>query len=80
MPAGVGSVYVNWATKNYTVGQGALTPNDPTTSASIVKYGTSPNALTSTASGDAFIYNQIYNTTGTSLDQLLYTTTERFRV
>ncbi|KAK9830772.1 hypothetical protein WJX74_006451 [Apatococcus lobatus] len=62
-PAGVNSVTVSWATQNYTVGKGYVAPLPTAGVVSLVQYGASPTALTSTASGITETYNQIYNTT-----------------
>jgi hypothetical protein len=61
-PAGENSMYVMWATGSATTGPGELTPNDCSTTSSVVKYGTSASALTSQAMGTCEVYNQIYNT------------------
>jgi len=63
-PAGPNAIYVMWATKTSKTGQGSLTPNDPASSSSIVKYGTSAAALNLNVSGTVEVYNQIYNTSG----------------
>ena len=50
-PAGVNSVTVSWATQNYTVGKGVVAPLPTAGVVTLVQYGASPMALTSTASG-----------------------------
>lgn len=63
-PAGPNAIFVMWATQVAKTGQGQLTPNDPSQSGTVVKYGTSASSLSSSVNGSAEVYNQIYNTSG----------------
>eukprot|EP00891_Asterochloris_glomerata_P009395 jgi/Astpho2/9395/Aster-01660 len=60
--AGPNAVFVMWATGAAKTGVGALTPNNFASVPSVVRYGTSATALSQTASGNAEVYSQIYNT------------------
>ncbi|CAL5230081.1 g13538 [Coccomyxa viridis] len=58
--SGTNSYWVMWATGTGKFGRGYLTPNNPFSVPSIVKYGYSADNLNFTQTGAAEIYDQIY--------------------
>ena len=53
--AGPDALSVMWATGKAKTGQGGLTPNDPLSVPSVVRWGTAPDALTNSVAGTATV-------------------------
>ncbi|CAN1193765.1 Purple acid phosphatase 15 [Linum perenne] len=53
------SVWVSWITEEYQIGN-QIEPLNPSSVASLVKYGSTNSSLTNVATGDSLVYTQLY--------------------